>query len=917
MRIRTKVLITIMILIIVSILIFLSSGSKIYTDWLWFQNLDLSTTFMTMFFTNFILRVIIAMIFAVFIFLNLSFTRKPLLSFLRFKDDDNVESIFANQNQSFLKWLDKKKVNYIFILASLILGFLFSTVRQDLWQIVLKYFNQTSFEFTDPIFAKDIAFYVFSLPFFNYIREMAVVLTIITFIVVTSLYVLASGINSFNEVKLKLSTRAKAHMTILLTLFLLLKAWDYRLSMYNLLYSSSGVVYGPGYTDINANLLGLRILFIIVIAIAIFLIINLFRKSYNLILWGLGFWLLTSIIFGAIYPGVIQHYRVRPNERRMESEYISKHMDMTLKAYNIDNIEERRFDVDNNLDADDLLANKETLDNVRLWDPRPLSSTYNQIQTLRPFYNFPDVDVDRYHINGDYRQVMLASRELDQNKVSESWVNQRLKYTHGYGVTISPVNEVAPGGWPEFFVQDIPVKSQVDLEIENPAIYYGEMTNEYVIANTDEGEFHYPSDQDSIEINYNGTGGVQVNNFLRKALFGLRFGDINFILSDAINKDSRVMYYRNIHERVKKAAPFLSYDQDPYMVVADGRLFYIQDAYTRSDRFPYSQPTAGIGNYIRNSIKVVIDAYNGTLDYYVVDKNDPLAMTYQKIFPDLFIDGDEMPGGLREHLRYPQDLFTIQYQIYARYHMKNPGVFYTNEDLWSRPTENYADRTIAVEPYYIMMELPGNEDLEFVLMLPYTPNQRNNMIAWLAGRSDGDNYGKLVLYQFPSDRLIQGPSQIESRIDQNADISQLLSLWSQRGSRVIRGNLLVLPIENSILYVEPIYLQSDSGEIPELTRVIVAFKDRVVMRNTLEEALFDIFGEGESAAIKEELIDEDLDDEDILGTAVPSNIQELLDEALSSYQMAQESLKEGNWAEYGQYIQELEDVLNRLNEMQD
>ncbi|MEJ6950580.1 UPF0182 family membrane protein [Natronospora cellulosivora (SeqCode)] len=914
MKKSTKILIFIIALVFISVLIFFSSGTKVYTDWLWFQNLDLSGTFYTMFFTNFILRIIIGFIFAGFIYLNLSFTRKPLLSFLQIKKEDNVESIFTNQNDSILKYLDKSKLNYIFIFASVILGFLFSSNRPDLWEIVLKYINQTPFEFVDPIFGKDIAFYVFSLPLFNYIREIILVLVVITLIVITSLYILASGINSLQDLKFKLTTRAKAHMTTLVTLFLLLKAWDYRLSMYNLLYSTDGVVFGAGYTDINANLLGLRILFVLVILIAIILLINLFRKSYTLIVWCLGFWLLASIVFGGIYPGIIQHYRVRPNERNMESEYISHNIEMTLKAYNLHNIEERSFDVDNNLTADDLIDNQETIDNIRLWDPRPLSDTYNQRQALRQRHRFPDIDVDRYYINGEYRQVMLGAREIDQTR-AQTWVNQRLKFTHGYGIAMSPVNEVTTDGMPKFFINDIPVQSHVDLLLENPAIYYGEMTNDYVIANTNEGEFHYPTGSENIEIHYTGTGGVEINNIFRKAIFGLRFGDINFLLSNDINNDSRVMYYRNIHERVRKAAPFLRYDNDPYMVLADGRLFYIQDAYTTTNRFPYSQPTPGLGNYIRNSIKVIIDAYNGTMDYYIVDKNDPIAMTYKKIFPDLFIDGDEMPEELRNHLRYPEDLFIIQHKIYERYHMKDPGVFYDDEDLWARPSERYGDRSIIMSPYYTMMKLPGFEGLEFVLMLPYTIDGRDNMIAWMAGRSDGDHHGELVLYQFPTDRIIDGPMQIETRIDQNPDISRELSLWSTQGSRVIRGNLLVIPIESSILYIEPLYMQAETSEIPQLNRVIVVFNDMVIMRRTLEEALFDIFGEGDTVQpIPEEYMSEELIRSDI--EEVPSQIQELISDAMSYYKLAQEKLKDGNWSEYGEYIQELEKVLNKLNEMQ-
>ncbi|ACL69826.1 UPF0182 family protein [Halothermothrix orenii] len=907
-----KILVAIITLVIFVFLIIVFSGSKIYTDWLWFKNLGFTHTFLTMFFTNLWLRLLIGIIFTAFIFINLLFTRKPLMEFSKLKNDDNVESLFTGSGDNLINWVTKKRLNYTYFFGSVILGFLFSSISQDLWKVVLKYLNKTPFNTVDPIFNIDLGFYILSLPFFNFIREMGMVLVILTLIVIAIIYTIASGVRSLGEMKFKLSNRAKAHISILIVLFLFLKAWDYKLKMYNLLYSPRGVVFGASYTDIHANLLGLKILFWIVILIGVLLLINLFRKSYKIILWSLGIWILASFIFGSVYPGLVQRFEVEPNEVAKESKYIKYNIDMTLKAYGLDNITIEEFKLSNDLNQQIIENNRETIDNIRLWDNRPLLSTYRQLQELRPYYRFPKVDIDRYNINGQYRQVMLSPREVDQSRLSsraQTWINKVLKFTHGYGLVMNPVNEVTEEGLPRFFIKDIPPKVNVDLRLDNPSIYYGELTNNYVIANNKSQEFHYPLGDKNIYTNYNGSGGVQLDSFFKKLVYALRFSNLKFLLADDITAESRIMYYRNIRDRVRRVAPFLSFDGDPYLVISQGRLFWIQDAYTTTNRYPYSQPVNRYNNfnYIRNSVKIVIDAFNGSMDFYVINKNDPLAVTYQKIFPDLFKDGEEMPKDIRNHLRYPQDLFVIQSRIYSVYHMKDPMVFYNKEEQWTIPNENYAGTSITMDPYYIIMELPGKDVSEFILMLPFTPATKNNMIAWMAGRSDGDNYGELIVYRFPKDTLVYGPMQIESRIDQNTEISQLLTLWSQRGSRVIRGNLLVIPIDNSILYVEPLYLQAETSELPELKRVIVSYGDRVVMARTLDLALEGIF-KGELDLVDDGGITEP--DEEV----IPGTLQELASRAFELYTLSQESLKEGNWSEYGRLLEELQEVLQQLRD---
>ncbi|MCF8001937.1 MAG: UPF0182 family protein [Halanaerobiales bacterium] len=915
MKNKFRSLFSVIIALFIVFLIAIFAGANFFTEWAWFNQLGYLKAFLLMFFSNFGLRVLIGLIFAVFVYVNLSFTKKLFTKY--FEQDsiesENVETLFKDESQGFLNWLNKKKLNWMYLILSLILGFLFSSVSSELWKIVLKFFNQTPFGTTDPIFGRDISFYVFSLPFYSFIKEMAMVLIVLTIIVIGVIYFIASGVSSFSEMKLKLSNRTKSHITVLLSAFLLLKAWDYRLAMYELLYSSRGVAFGASYTDINANLVGLRILFFIAIAVAIGLLISLFRKNYKLIAWGLGIWIVTSLIFGGLYPGFVQRFQVEPNEIEREREFINYNIEMTNEAYGLNNITTKNFQPQNGLNYSNLQENEEIISNIRLWDSRPLLSTYSQLQELRQYYDFQNIDVDRYTIDGDYRQVMLSARELNQDLLSgqaQTWINRKLKYTHGFGVAMNGVNSVTDQGLPEFIIQDIPPKVNGDIQLDNNAIYYGEKTDEYVISNTDSTEFHYPQGDQNVYINYDGNGGVEMGNFLKKAIYALRYNDLKIMLNDGINADSRIMYHRNIKERVRKAAPFLEYDSDPYLVIADGRLFWIQDAYTTTNRYPYSQPISGIGNYIRNSVKVVIDAYNGNMDFYVVDDQDPIAQTYQKIFPEIFVDGDQMPDSLRKHIRYPQDLFKIQANLYSTYHMKDPVVFYNKEDLWNIPNENYSGNTVKMEPYYIMSSLPETKlsELEYLLMMPFTPANKNNMIAWMAGRSDGENYGELVLYEFPKDTLVYGPSQIESRIDQDSEISQLLSLWGQRGSRVIRGNLIVLPIDQSIMYIEPLYLKAEQSELPELKRVVVGYSGDIVIDENLDGALAQLFGE----EAPQEAVTEQMQQQQ---QALPEDISGLASEAYKVYQEAQEALKQGNWQEYGDKIENLNNLLEELNNL--
>jgi len=630
------------------------------------------------------------------------------------------------------------------------------------------------------------------------------------------------------------------------------------------------------------------------------------KENWKLPALGLAVLVGVSILLGGIYPTIIQSAVVLPNEGTKERPYILNNIEATRAAYGLDKIKEEEFPVKEGISFEDIEKNDKIINNIRLWDWRPIKQTLKQIQAIRLYYDFNSVDMDRYYFNGNYQQVMVSPRELDKNKIPEqarTWVNETLTYTHGYGVVVNPVNKISGEGLPELLIKDIPPVSGVNLTITRPEIYYGEITKGYVIVKTKAKEFDYPKGDENIYSNYAGNGGMPVSSLWRRILFSIKYSNMQILLTTNFTSESRIMINRNIQERVNKVAPFLGYDKDPYIVISkEGKLFWIQDAYTMSSSYPYSTPViGGYFNYIRNSVKVIIDAYNGTMDFYIVDQKDPLVKVYQNIFPQLFKNFDQMPEDLNEHIRYPKDLFQVQAELYSTYHMMDPDVFYNKEDYWNTPNEIYAENEIRMEPYYIVTKLPGYEREEFILMTPFTPSTKNNMIAWLAAKSDQPEYGDLIVYKFPKDKLIFGPMQIEARIDQDSEISQQLTLWGQKGSTVIRGNLLVIPIAKSILYVEPLYLRAETGEIPELKKVIVSNGSDVAMGNNLEDAL-------------EKLFVRSFGDREIVVAGEEKTLKELIQEAAGYYESAQEFAREGNWSKYGEELQKLEQTLKLLEE---
>jgi uncharacterized membrane protein (UPF0182 family) len=652
---------------------------------------------------------------------------------------------------------------------------------------------------------------------------------------------------------------------------------------------------------------------------AVVLLVRMFLRVRWLPYVVVGAWLLVAVLGGSVYPSLLQRLAVVPNELTREREYIDRTIQLTRAAFGLDGVAEASFDVVEEAVPLDLAANSATIKNIRLWDYRPLLRTYGQLQEIRLYYEFVDVDVDRYRLGDDYRQVTLVAREIAQDQLpqnAQTWVNRHLVYTHGSGVVLSPVNEVREEGLPNLWVRDIPPRPAFpELAVNRPEIYFGELTDDYVLVKTTEQELDYPAGDQNVYTTYEGTGGVVLNSFVKRLAYALRLGSNQVLLSGSITPESRLLWQRAIDERVRAVAPFLSYDPDPYLVIANGRLVWLLDAYTTTNRYPYSEPiqtSFGSINYIRNSVKIAMDAYNGSLTFYLIDPDDPVAATYAAIFPDLFQPVEEMDPFLVAHWRYPEGLFRIQAAKFQTFHMTDPQVFYNQEDLWTWAEEVVTGERVLIEPYYVIMRLPEGTEPEFVLMMPYTPSTKQNMVAWLYARNDGASYGELGVYKFPKQRLIYGPMQVESRIDQDPVISQQLSLWNQRGSQVIRGNLLVIPIDRSILYVEPIYLQAEASQLPELRRVIVAYGNRIAMEETLMEALARVVGDQPAAGTPTEPPEGEVPGPDIPSAELEGQIADLIAEAEARFQAAQDCLRTGDWACYGLEMDALEEVLEAL-----
>ncbi|HTQ24060.1 MAG TPA: UPF0182 family protein [Candidatus Binataceae bacterium] len=797
--------------------------------------------------------------------------------------------------------------------AAALLGLFAASGEASSWDTYLKGFHAASFGRTDPAFGKDLAFYVFTLPLLEDWRDLFMLILFLT-AVATGMIYWARGALDFRDSPPRISGAAAAHFSVLFAVFFLQRAMNYWLARPELLLHTNGVVYGLRYVDLVLWEPGLWLLVALSLVGAVVCLANVRQRGLRLpvvaaiVLFG------PAVFLNLIQPAIEKLY-VKPDELRVEKPYLERNIALTRMAYHLDSVDVRQFNGKGKLTQASLEQDAPTVNNIRLWDPRPLLATYRQLQEIRLYYDFQDVDIDRYWIDGKYTEVMLAPRELNIALLPENaqtWVNRHLKFTHGSGLTMSPVNAKDSEGLPVFYIKNIPAESNVGFKVPQPAIYFGQEQDSYAIVKAATPEFDYPLGADNVYSFYKGTGGVAVSGLIRRLLFSYFFRDLNLLVTRNITDGSRIMLRRNISDRVARLAPFLGQDRDPYLVLHDGHLVWILDCYTTSDHFPYSQRNSEGINYIRNSVKVVVDAYNGTTDFYIADPADPVIRTWQSIFPAMFKPLSAMPDDLRQHIRYPEDYFLIQADIYRTYHMTDPVVFYNREDQWGFPRENYAGETVPMQPYYVIMRLPGETHDEYILMLPMVPESRgtvrDNMISWLGARCDGADYGHLFEFAFSKDRLFYGPYQIQARINQNPDISQQYSLWNQMGSKVILGNLLVFPIEDALLYVEPLYIRAENGQLPELQRVIAAYSDRIVMGHDLESTLNVLFTAppGIEAPTVAAVTPQTLTAPIATGAANPPPVAKGdLTGASMHYNRALAALKTGDWAQFGSEMQQL------------
>ena len=778
--------------------------------------------------------------------------------------------------------------------AALVLALIFYAQ----WDTYLRFRYGGSFGLSDPLFGVDVAFYLFRLPFYELLQGSLTALTLITLLAVLAFYAYFGLLRSSRAGQMD-SRRAKAvpHLSILSFVLVASFGWGFYLDHYELLYSTQGVVYGAGYTADHVTRIAFWIMTAAAAALCALLVLNIFRSRFRAIAIGCGLYVALYFIAVLLAPALFQRFMVQPNELARETPYLKNNIELTRKAYSLDTIQETSYPALAELTPEVIARNQDTIQNIRLWDWRPLLQMYQQAQEIRLYYQFYQADVDRYHLPDGYHQVMLSARELSAElpAAAQTWVNQKLQFTHGYGVVMSFVSKTIGGGFPQYVVENIPPESTYGLNIKQPSIYYGELMPGYRIVATGVKELDYPKGNQNVYTSYQGTGGIPLDGLWKRLLFAWTQADVNILFTSYLQPGSRIQIWRRVQERVKQIAPFLRLDQDPYAVVSEGKQYWIQDAYTVSDHFPYSNPHAadfeqGL-NYIRNSVKVVVDMYDGTVRFYIMDPNDPVLAVYRRAFPGVFKDLNLLSADLKAHLRYPEDLFSIQADQYRTFHMTVPQVFYNREDLWVLPEENYAGKVAPMKPYYILMKLPASDQLEYLLMTPFTPQKRNNMISWMAARSDFPDYGKMLFYQLPKEKLIYGPMQIEAMIDQNTTIAQQLTLWDQKGSRVIRGNLIAVPIENSFMYVVPVYLTAEGTDFPQLKRVIVISGDKVAMEPTLDEAIQSVFG-----------------------TQPPQNPVQVprgqpdLGQARAQFDEAQKAMQQGNWGNFGKAM----DALKRL-----
>ena len=941
---RSRRLLTWVVVGLIFLLLALRSIGAFWTDFLWFESIGQARVWRTLLFTRVWLVAIAAVVAFLLFWANLLLAdrlspRRPALS--GSPDEELLER--------FQTWVEPR-IRWVRLAVAAFFGITIGLGASVWWEDFLLFRYGGDFGTLDPIFGNDIGFYVFQLPFMRSTFGWTFQLFLVIALVTAALHYLNGGIQI--QALRRTTPGVKVHLSILFAVLALLKAFGYLLDRWELLYSERGRVFGASYTDVNAQRLAFDLLILISVVGAIILLVNLRFGGWTLPLVALGLWLFTSIAIGGIYPAIVQRFRVVPDEINKEVEFVEHNIAATRFAYGLSNVEVRKFGASPNLTGTDLASNRDTIDNIRLWDPSVLNRTYEELQEFRPFYGIEDVDVDRYIIDGKLTQVMVSARELDEPLVPvRGWVNERLVYTHGFGAVLSPANAVDKDGNPEFLIGDIPpVVLGGAPEIAQPRIYFSDSAErDYLIAATTQDELDFPEvggGGETVVFNsYEGGGGIRLGGLLRRAAFALRFGHVDVLISGRLDDDSRVLLERNIRSRLAKVAPFLSADADPYIIMVNGELKWVVDMYTVSDRYPYSQSTISDTtaftarldrpegnpalpsrfNYIRNSVKVVVDAFDGSMTFYVVDPSDPIIAAHQRIYPTLFTPGDAMPQEIREHLRYPQDLFRVQSDAYSTYHITDSREFFSDLDPWQiAPDPSTSVRRVGTRlpvflnadqtefrpmlPYYLLMKLPGEEDLSFLLLQPFTPLTRPNMVSFMVAKSDG----QIIEYRMPTDRPPQGPGQVGALINQDPEISSLFTLTGQQGSEVIQGNMLIIPVEESLLYVQPIYLaaapteggQFSTGsavDIPQVQRIVVSFNEQIAIQETLDEALAEIFGDSGAAPVTPTPVDPPDGD----GPAdVPPEVADLLQKASTAFAEADAALATGDLGLYADKVKE-------------
>jgi len=872
-----------------------------YTDWLWFGETGYRQVFLRSLATKAALGGVVSVLLFVILFANARVARRRLGRY-------GFTVPTAEGSRTIV--VEAKSLKLLLYVGTMLAALLVGAYASSRWQDWLLYQYATPFGKQDPILVKDVGFYVFQLPFLQFVQGLLKTGLVLTIAVVAAVYLMTGAIG-LNVSGGHLARRgAVRHLSALGAGLLAVLAFGAYLAIPATLTEPSGIVHGASNADVAARLPALRLLMVASLAGAALALYQIFCRRLWPIATAGGLYAVVSL-GGTGYAAFVQRFIVAPNEQVKETPYILHNIGATRTAFALDTVEERELTGDAPLTREDIDRNAATLKNVPLWDHQPLLDTFGQIQEIRTYYDFVSVDNDRYKIGGEYRQVMLSAREVNSASLpNRTWINERLTFTHGYGLTLGPVNQVTREGLPVLFIKNLPPESSVDdLQVTEPSLYFGELSNDHVFVRTRAKEFHYPKGDDNVTTTYDGEGGVPVASFFRKLLFSVKFRSIKTLLSNDLTAESRVLFHRRISERVQRIAPFLTYDPDPYLALSEGRLFWILDAYTTSNRYPYSTPVAGGINYIRNSVKVTIDAYHGRTVFYLIDPKDPIAATVGKAFPGLFRPLGEMPEDLRSRLRYPEGIFSIQAAVLSTYHMTNPAVFYNKEDQWDLPViDDLAGQPVRMQPYYTIMRLPGEAGAEFIQMLPFTPRQKDNLAAWMVARSDGEHYGKLAVFQFPKQKVVFGPRQVVARINQDQVISPQITLWNQQGSQVIQGTLLVIPIQESLIYIRPLYLRGTGGRIPELKRVIVAHQNQIVMEETLEASLERLFpsDRGQPRQAAEPAAP------GAASEAVNGPVADLAVPAHEHYQRAMKAQREGDWALYGEEIRRLGEVLELM-----